>query len=228
MPKPILDTTIPWYKKIASYIVPVKLQEFHSADHNDIHIYIHNNHLQLIFNNAIYSYGVAYMPFLHTFEHIASQVRAAKTMLVLGSGLGSIPQIVVEKYKNPNVKFTIVDIDSLILDLCNQYLRYKGIDNCKYIRQDALILLNEHPFKYDIICLDVFKDVYVPKSFTTTKFFNQINSSLNTNGLLVFNYITYHPDLEKNVMDNLAVVFTTVTVYRHNSNTVFVCTQKDH
>ena len=226
MTTPALISPIPWHKKALSFVMPVKLQEFRSSDNEPFELYIRNGQLQLIFHNAIYSYGTAYKPFLVAFEHMPQLVRNACSMLVLGSGLGSIPRIVHEKYHRKDIAFTIVDIDKVILDLCSQHLHDKGIHNCRFVREDAAVFIRSGREQYDIICMDIFRDLQVPLPFIDYPFLSALAERLSTGGTLAFNYIAPEAGDEARVKMTLEDIFTDVRQVRYMRNTIFLATKK--
>lgn len=226
MTTPALITAIPWYKKAVSFIIPVKLQEFCSSGNDIIELYLRNGQFQLIFNNAIYSYGTAYKPFLIAFEQIQHQLKQADNMLILGSGLGSIPQIVHEKYRRKDMVYTIVDIDKIILDLCSQQLQYKKIQNCRFVREDAAAFITSGTERYDLICMDIFLDLRVPLYFTQYPFLSALSDRLSDNGMLVFNYIAPEPGDETLVKNTLLQTFRDVQQVDYLRNTLFIATKK--
>ncbi len=226
MTTPALISRISWHKKSLSFVMPVKLQEFRSSDNDLIELYIRNGQLQLIFNNAIYSYGTAYKPFLVAFEHIPQRIRNARNMLILGSGLGSIPRIVHEKYHRKDMAFTIVDIDKVILDLCSQHLHHKGIHNCRFVREDAAVFITSGSEQYDIICMDIFRDLQVPLPFIDYPFLSALSERLSIGGTLAFNYIAPEPGDEARVKITLEDIFTNVRQVRYMRNTLFLADKK--
>ena len=207
-------------------MMPVKLQQFRSSGNDIIELYMRNGQFQLIFNNAIYSYGTAYKPFLVAFEQVPDQLLRAKSMLVLGSGLGSIPQIVHEKYRQKNIAFTIVDIDKIILDLCSQQLYHRNIHNCRFIREDAAVFIAADTAQYDMICVDIFLDLQVPVAFTQYTFLNALASRLSPSGILAFNYIAPEPGAELPVQKTLQQIFSNVQQVAYLRNTLFVAQKK--
>lgn len=194
--KSTLNTHIAWYKRWLSFLVPIKLQEWESANHAHLELFLQNNQLQLTYDHAIYSFGLSYKPFLCGFAALKKEdVVACQKVLLLGSGLGSIVQILQTHYPNANRQFTIVDIDSVILDLCSQHLAAEGIGNCIFVREDALAYMQRIDAEaYDLICVDIFKDVDVPTVFLKPAFIQQVYKGLNTGGIMVYNYIDNEVD----------------------------------
>lgn len=223
MSYPVLKTSVPWYKQLLSYLHPIKMQTFTSVRHDYIELYLQNNQFQLVYNNAIYSYGNAYIPFLKAFEAIPDSVTSARQTLILGGGLGSIPQIIADKYQNKATTYTIVEIDSLIIDLCRQYLRFKQIANCQFINEDATQAITRLPQRFDLICLDIFNDIDVPKSVLSETFFKSIYQRLTPDGILVFNFIaTVHNSIE-DATQLLKSTFSNITIVSYKRNTLFIC-----
>ena len=88
---------IPLHKKILSYFTTVHIVDIPQAAHEaDLQIYLRKNQFQLVMDNAMYSYGNKYKPFLVGFKQMAAALDVAHRVLILGAGMGSIVQILEE------------------------------------------------------------------------------------------------------------------------------------
>lgn len=222
MPTITLKTQNLLVKKLCSYILPIKLQEFSSVNHHNICIYLQNGQFQLTYNNAIYSFGNKYKPFTEVFSQIEPTLLASKEkVLILGAGLGSIPQILQEQYKAQTRHFTIVDTDQQILELCEQLLIHLGIDGASYHIMDAAKFVATTNDKFDLICVDVFTDIEVPAACTTLAFCKHLERILHPNGILVFNYIPPLNADSKTLEANLKKCFNNLTRHQYRRNLLY-------
>lgn len=218
-----LITSVSWLKRTLSFLTPIKLQEWRSTNHALLELFLHHNQFQLVYDHAIYSYGLHYKPFLLGFQAIDPQCLAsAKRVLVLGSGLGSIPEI-LQHYYAANRTFTIVDIDTTILNLCSQYLQARNIKDCTYVREDALTFVaRSFGTTYQLICMDIFKDISVPSQFLKLNYWKALVNILAENGLIVFNYIPSDEEELETLRETLSKVSSRLAQVNYRKNIIWI------
>jgi 2-polyprenyl-3-methyl-5-hydroxy-6-metoxy-1,4-benzoquinol methylase len=168
-----------------------------SSDHNpELKVTYHRGRYKLITYGAIYSFEDLYSNFRKSFERLKWEEHKIETCLVLGLGLGSIPDMLVTKFKK-KIRFVAVDIDEVVIEMAMQYvLRPKKI-NIDVFTADAGSFLEWHHGRYDMICADVFIGDRIPEELQTLEALNAMKTMLRPNGLLLYNRLSrYQPDID--------------------------------
>jgi SAM-dependent methyltransferase len=171
-----------------------------SSDYNEeLKVVLHHGRYKLLTNGAIYSFGDLYSNFRRAFERLDWTNHEIKTCLVLGLGLGSIPDMLTTHFKK-NIRFSAVEIDEVVTQLAYEFvLRPKGI-KVEIFTADAADFLEWHEGSYDMICVDVFVGDQIPGSVQSIEALEQMNDLLNPGGILLYNRLSrYRPDIEQSL-----------------------------
>lgn len=180
-------TSIPTWRYWLSYFWDQTL-EVTSSEHNDyLEVGLVNGRLQLTAEDAIYSFGDYYLNFrkvFHRFDFAALPEQSE--VLVLGLGLGSIPELLGELWEL-DYNFTAIEIDPVIVQLASDYSLPRMDVPVEVVNTDALIYLQSSPRTFDLICMDVFQDADIPAAFNGTDYLELLQSRLNPGGAIIFN-----------------------------------------
>lgn len=173
--------------------------EFTSQHNQQLKILLHRGRYKLVTHGAIYSFSDLYSNFRKSFEQLDWEKFNIRSCLVLGLGLGSIPDMLVTRFKKKDIHFTAVEIDEKVIQLALDYvLQPKGI-NVQVFTADAASFLEWHHGKYDMICSDVFFGDQIPKALQTIEALESMKTMLMPNGLLLYNRLSrYEPDIRAN------------------------------
>jgi spermidine synthase len=139
--------------------------------------------------NANYSFATLHRVFQQALKKV--ELEKINSILVLGCGAGSIPTIVYKEL-GLNPKMDAVEIDKKVIELGNKYFELDSYSNLNIIIDDAMNFVKSTNNKYDLVLVDLFKGIDVPEEFLTQHFFEQLESLLNENGELLFNYVAYN------------------------------------
>ncbi len=171
-----------------------------SSEYNpELKVTYHRGRFKLTTLGAIYSFEDLYSNFRISFEKLHWDQHKIETCLVLGLGLGSIPDMLVTRFKK-NLSFAAVDIDEVVIELAMKYvLRPKKI-NIDVFTADAASFLEWHHGRYDMICTDVFIGDRIPAELQTIEALTLMKGMLRSNGLLLYNRLSrYQPDIDANL-----------------------------
>lgn len=160
------------------------------------------NRLQLCTEDAIYSDGDKYVPALSAVTYLRSFLPSAASVLVLGTGMGSMVQILRARGLQP--QFTLVEYDRVILDTAMQML---GTDRIDPICADAQVFMQNNRQKFDFIFVDVFSGRQVPAFVTSLPFLRQCADALSSGGHIALNYIINDEEAWPGVINNFSRVF---------------------
>ncbi len=109
--------------------------------------------------------------------------KKSKNILVIGAGGFTI------SLNDKINKYTYIDIDEDLKDFSEKYLLKQKI-NGKFLVDDIRYHFTKDKTKYDIIVLDAFSNnITIPTFLLTQNFFNQIDKHLNTDAILLINFI---------------------------------------
>ena len=145
--------------------------------------------------------------------------------LILGLGGGTVAKLVKKNWKT--AKVTGVDIDPLMIELGEKYLKFDR-SQVEIKIGDALQLsqkLKEKGKKFDLIIIDLYNGDQFPKKFEDDKFISLIRMILPGNGVAIFNRLYYKDkkiEAEK-FGKRLQKVFKKVEYYRPVSNLMLIC-----
>lgn len=183
--RPVLK--IPRYRYWLSYITEQVL-ETASSEHNEfLQVSLVEGRLQLVAEDAIYSFGDYYLNFRKIFEVFDFlQLPLRSDTLILGLGLGSIPEL-LEKYIGVEYNYVAVEIDPVIIELAADYSLPALESNIEVQEADAFVFLQLDARKYDLICVDVFQDATIPSHLNGQDFLALLQSSLNPGGAIIYN-----------------------------------------
>ena len=178
---------IPRHRRWLSYLTEQVL-ETASSEHNAyLHVSLVHGRLQLVAEDAIYSFGDYYLNFRRVFERFDfEQLPLHANVLVLGLGLGSIPEL-LERYIGVEYNFVAVEIDPVIIELAADYSLPALQSNVEVHEADAFAFLQLDTRKYDLICVDVFQDATIPSHLNGPDFLDLLQSSLSPGGAIIYN-----------------------------------------
>ncbi len=171
-----------------------------SSDHNEqLKVVFHRGRYKLITEGAIYSFGDLYSNFRLTFERLKWDQRKVESCLILGLGMGSIPDMLVSKFKK-NLTFTAVEIDEAVTYLANTYVLKPKKIKVEVFTADAASFLALHEGQYDMICSDVFVGDEIPDDMQSEEALLAMRDLLSPGGLLLFNRLNrFESDTIKNL-----------------------------
>lgn len=213
---------IPLYKKILSYIYPITLQKSIGTQLSVLYLQLYRNQLILGTNQAIYSYGLRYNPFAKTFALLQNDLKKVDSFLLLGTGLGSALHILQQKHQCfPNT--VCIDNDLEIIKFSKSHLNLNSRNNVQWICTDVRDYLETNKQKFNLIGVDIFKDLIVPNFITKPPFIIACKNALLPNGICIFNLIFRHDTAKQNVEKLLHQHFNRVKRIDDKTNTYFIC-----
>lgn len=176
----------PYFKSLLSYFVDIQMEYTSSEFNEDLYVFLSDGRYQLRTNKAIYSFEDKYVNFFKTFKALDWEKMNIEKVLLLGLGLGAIPQMLESNF-NKQFEYHVVEIDEEIINLANKYT----LDDLKsptYVYEmDAEIFVDISEEKFDLIIVDIFIDRTIPKKFESADFLEKLKYLLYDNGVILFN-----------------------------------------
>ena len=202
-----------WFQKYWSYFSRITVEKTSSPYNSKLIVAIQDGKYVLNTSNANYSFGSLHRVFQQTFKKIKLKEQAIESILVLGGGVGSIPSIIYnELTMNPTID--AVEIDEKVVTLGNKYFQLSQYNKLSIHIEDAMHYIENTTSMYDLIVVDLFEGIDVPKAFYQGDFFKAVKKRLNEKGMLIFNFVTYNYDtkeLAKTIEKSLEKTFNTKT-----------------
>ncbi|MGC9983744.1 MAG: hypothetical protein ABSF35_08945 [Polyangia bacterium] len=211
---------IPFHQKVLSYFQPVSLMRSLSDISGWLELLLYRNQFQLLTAGALYSDGDRYFPAVAVARHLREFLPAAKSVLVLGSGLGSIVHVMRTRGYDP--RFTLVEKDKTVLGWALEILGEGNSSRIEPVCDDAESFMAQNGRKYDLVFVDVFKGRAVPDFVTTPLFLKQCRDSLAVGGVLAFNYIEGDKHKWEDVRALLAGVFPGCQVVSRGDSRILI------
>lgn len=138
------------------------------------------------------------------------------SVYIVGGGDGGILR---EVLRHPIEKVTMVELDEKVVSISNKYLNiardsYKD-SRVNLIFAEASITLQNSKDHYDIILVDSTDPIGEAVKLFTPQFYQNVNSHLNDNGLIVTQSGSplFQPNMLQMIVNNMSSVFPIVRVY---------------
>jgi spermidine synthase len=114
---------------------------------------------------------------------------------VLIVGLGGGAMIHFLKHYDPKVKVDVVEIDPAVVKVADKYFGVRSGGNVNIVTKDAFDYLKKTDARYDVIYMDAFlkpaagktNPTGVPLHLMTIKFYKEVQTKLQPDGMVVFN-----------------------------------------
>jgi spermidine synthase len=189
----------PRIKHWLSYLFEWPIGSFSTPYNHRLEVVLHQGRYKLITDGAIYSFGDLYSNYRRSFEQLNWSSHQFHSCLVLGLGLGSIPDMLTQVFKK-EMEFTAVEIDEVVTKLAIDYVLKPKHIKVQVFTADAASFLEWHVGKYDLICSDVFVGDHIPADLETIEALEAMRDMLKPGGILMYNRLSrYQPDIDKNL-----------------------------
>lgn len=134
--------------------------------------------------NANYSYGALQAVLKFGLEKI--DLKHTNSILLLGLGGGSVIETLRQDF-NYQKHITAIDIDPVIIEIAKTEFQLENNSNTTIICEDAQKFIKNSRYKFDLIIIDLFIDIKVPKQFLDLPFWEDVMNSKSTSGVILFN-----------------------------------------
>lgn len=200
---------LPWYKKCLGYLVPVVCQEYQSDKHADLKIKYYQGQWQLESKNALYSDGYRYAPFRLAFSYLQkkNELLPIEHFLLLGAGLGSA-LIHLQKVYQSFPKSILVEHDEQIINLANEFFNPNVRGNVTLINDDVSNYLETCDDTFDLIGIDIFKDLDNSPLILNETFWEQVVKVARPKAHIIVNTIFIHAQARSDFEKLISLHFT--------------------
>lgn len=194
-----------FFLRLWSFVLPIKQETISSSISGTLEIFLYKNRYQLVTKNAIYSFEDLYTSYGKALNSISYE--NVDTVLVLGLGLGSIPQMIQKKMQG-KANITCVEIDKDIIRCAEKYypdkLEFKKLN---IITSDAYDYVYNTKDTFSLITVDLFIDTAVPEKFYAIAFLQKLKLCLAPSGIILFSRLINGKSSESVLWHNLEKTF---------------------
>ncbi len=211
-----------WYR-LLSYLWPIRIHHGYSKSGDYLELLLYRNQWQLATEDALYSDGRRYAPFRLAFKNLPNSFfRKAGDCLILGTGLGSVAQILHHRY-NAGMHYTLVELNGEILKWATTVLALSDIRHFRTFPGDAFHFMESNTDHYDLICIDVFIGRSVPERILQPSFLGSCQKALRPGGYCIMNYIIHENEEWENLQRMLSQQFHTIEILTKGKNRILIC-----
>ena len=122
---------------------------------------------------------------------------------------------------NCKANFSLVELDSQILEWVTDLLEQMDIKSTHGYNEDAYAFLQNTSQQYDLICVDVFMDRFVPQQFLSSDFFKLMKSKLKKDGIWIMNYMAPLSIVPVVLKKNMSSIFPDFKYIQNRENFIF-------
>ncbi len=195
-----------FWQKIVSYLGEWVIERVESRFSGKLTLGVWKGRYVLSSANAVYSHEDLY----YNFRAVFAQIKLGfENMLVLGAGLGSVP-LILEKIHKQKSTYTLVEIDPIIVNLCQKYALPNLLSPCELLQADAAVFVQNCNQKFDCIVIDIFIDAQTPNQFASIEFLQAAKACLTPNGVLLFNQFATNEAQERSNTEYFQAIFQPV------------------
>lgn len=108
-------------------------------------------------------------------------------ILVIGGGVFTLPMALVSAL--PNAEVDVVELDEGLEPIATDYFGLQSNNRLHLIFGDGREYIERTKQKYDLIILDVFSELSIPRQFLTVEFMNLLRKHLTKGGAAAVNII---------------------------------------
>lgn len=120
-------------------------------------------------------------------DALVAQAPNRGSILVLGGGAFTLPAHLADEY--PGTQVDVVEIDPQLKTIAKQYFNYRDRPNVAIIDADARTFLQGNTKQYDIVLVDVYHELSIPYTLTTTEYARYLRKAVKDNGVVMANVV---------------------------------------
>lgn len=183
-----------------------------------LELFFYRGRFQLATDDALYSDGHRYRPLVKAFNKMKDELPGVRSVLMLGTGLGSAAQILKRHGVYP--AYTMIDNDETVLRWASEVI--PAIKDMTLVCDDAKLFMDKNDRQYDLVIIDIFRGQVVPGFVTTKDFLEKCRQAVMPGGHMVFNYIIHSADEWKAAEEHLDAVYPGNKKYEFGINRIVI------
>ncbi len=217
-----MEHELSWHQRLLSYLYPVKIAKAATQQNAVLELYYHRGQYQLATYDALYSDGSRYRPLRLAIRYLHKRKAIGDSVLVLGTGLGSVVHILYGFGYSPT--YTLVEADATILQWAIDTLPKAVATEAIPIHEDAEQYMATNSQQYSLVVVDIFNSRVVPAFVTSQVFLLSCKAALADGGVLVLNYIVINKDAWQAARHCIETTFSKCEILEDGMNRIVIAT----
>lgn len=201
--------SFPWYKRILSYLYDVLLEKVETHYNGVVDVHLSNGRVKLSTEKAVYSYQDLYTVYSKGLNRINLDWSTVNDILILGFGMGSIPEIISSISSKP-INYVGVDIEEEFFVLFKEYIGIPQKSNMEFVTADAGAFVKTDSRQYDLLFVDLFIDNLTPQKFRTEDFALALKERLTEKGIVLLNFLVADNLMKRDFEEYFEKVFSKI------------------
>lgn len=137
------------------------------------------------------------------------KARQPQRILLIGGGAYTLPRAIGQLPQQPT-KLDVVERDSVLLELAEKYFDFTTWAGLQVHHDDGRNFLKTNAETYDLIVIDAFADLSVPRSLMTLEAMQAYQAHLTPDGILAMNVIAAMRGQSATMLDHLSAAGSAV------------------
>lgn len=137
--------------------------------------------------------------YIQRFFELVSYVRPKK-LLMIGGGVYTLPMALINAL--PDITIDVVEIDAGLDSLAESFFGFTPDERLRIIHADGKDFLLGHDDTYDMVIIDAFTDLNIPKSLAGLDTAQLIHQHLTKNGIVAINIISSYKGRNARAIEN--------------------------
>lgn len=163
--------------------------------------------------------------FLQTFKKLKLKQRKLDNVLILGFGMGSVGNILKEKFKlTPEI--TAIEMNPLIIDISKKSVNPEVAEHLHLIQDDAYEYAMKETRRYDLICFDIYNDSFKEDRFKQLAFTEKLGQLMRSDAVLLYN--TQNVNLKSEIQNKtyhkevFSMLYPSSSSLESGANTIYI------
>ncbi len=148
--------------------------------------------------------------YIQRFFELVSYIRP-KRLLMIGGGVYTLPMALIHAL--PDVTLDVVEIDPGLDAIAEGFFGLTQHERLHIIHADGRDYLQETAQTYDLIIVDAFTDLRIPKSLASLDTAHLINQRLSSNGIVAINIISSFKGRNAHTIEHFHELYSSVFKY---------------
>lgn len=183
---------------------PITIYNKSSRISKSLEVTYYNGKKMLNTANTNYSYGSLETILKKGLLEIGQkEIDTLSEILILGVAGGSVVHTLVNDF-NFKKPITGIEIDAEVIAIANSHFNLQTFQNFTCILADAEEFVRNDKSKYDLIVIDIFKDIEMPAFLFENKFIENIKQMLDVNSFILFNIMILDKNKEELIRNYLS------------------------
>lgn len=140
------------------------------------------------------------------FFELISYVNPTRVLLI-GGGVYTFPQKIINTYSD--IRIDVIEIDSQLEDVARKYFGFESNPRLVIINDDGRKFLQNTKNKYDLVLIDAFTHLEIPRQLITKQAIAAVYKCLTKNGIVAMNIISAYEGMYSSILHQIYAAYDT-------------------